>query len=61
MKTQRQGVCNCIWWQAMQNHIEKLGNFEDAEKNLNIVEWLNLIEPKMHDANKKNHSSMKMA
>ena len=37
----------------MKNCIEKLGNFEDIEKDYNIVELLKMIKQQVFDANER--------
>ena len=46
---------------ATKNCIEKLGNFEDIEKDYDVVEPLKMIMQQVFNANKRKHSSLRMA
>ena len=45
---------------AMKNCIEKLGNFEDIEKDYDVVELLKMIKRQIFEANERKYSSLWM-
>ena len=45
---------------AMRNRIEKLGTFEDIERDNDVIELLKAIKQQVFDANERKHPSLRM-